>query len=172
MDKLVPAFLTLALVALLLGLMWRAWRRRVDGDGSRPLPPLPESFDATQVHRMQYVATTRRDAPLERLALPGLAFRGHGTLALGDEGILLQVRGTDPTFVPRGALSQADTANLAIDRVVEPNGLVRIGWTLPDGTPCDTYLRVEDPTEQLPLIDALRIRLQTPITPPESEKNE
>lgn len=159
MDKLFPAFLTLALIALIFALMWRAWRRRADGDSHRALPTVPKTFDATQLHTMQYVATTGRDAPLERLALPGLAFRSHGTIALGDEGVLLELRGSDPTFIPRGAISHVDTANLAIDRVVEADGLVRIGWMLPDGTACDTYLRIDEPTGQASLVETLTTHL-------------
>lgn len=76
-----------------------------------------------------YVATTPVGRPLERLALPGLGFRGAAHVEVHPEGVLLRIVGEQPSFVPAAALVGAGTASYAIDRGVEPEGLVAITWT-------------------------------------------
>ncbi|WP_437584924.1 hypothetical protein ACSAGD_06620 [Paramicrobacterium sp. CJ85] len=155
MDKLIPGLIVAAIIAVLLALMWNAWRRRRTADAAHAAEPVPGSYAPTREFDVQYVATTRAGQPLERLALPGLGFRGPASLGVASTGIRLEVRGERAAFIPASAVRDVDTSRVAIDRVVERDGLVRIGWTVPDGTACDSYVRLREPSEQPRALEAL-----------------
>jgi hypothetical protein len=104
-----------------------------------------------------YVATTPRDLPLERLALSGLAFRARATLAVSVGGILLAPVGERPVFIPVSAIDLLTAATWAIDRGVETDGLLVLGWHLdiPGHTPVDSYFRITDPSDRRRISDAI-----------------
>ncbi|GAB2515085.1 hypothetical protein [Paramicrobacterium agarici] len=160
MDKVIPGLILAALVLLIFTVMWRSWRRRSSVDAEHGVTAIPSSFSPTAEFDVQYVATTRAGEPLERLALPGLAFRGTGRLQMAPSGIALGVDGEQPVFVPGSALRNVDTSNVVIDRVVEPGGLVRISWTLADGTLCDSYVRLREPSNQPTMCAAISNLIQ------------
>ncbi|QPZ39992.1 hypothetical protein [Paramicrobacterium chengjingii] len=148
MDRLVPGLIIAGIVVVLFSMMWRSWRRRTVRDANHGLVPVPAHFAPTDTFDVQYVATTRAGEPLERLALPGLGFRGFGTLSIMSVGASLAVAGERPAFLPAESLRSVHTSQVAIDRVVEPDGLVCISWTLLDGTECDSYVRLREPADQ------------------------
>ncbi|WP_166983618.1 hypothetical protein [Paramicrobacterium fandaimingii] len=161
MDKLIPGLITAGIVIVLFGIMWRSWRRRTARDAEHALSPVPESFAPSDAYDIQYVATTRSGEPLERLALPGLGFRGVGTLSIAPAGASLAVTGERPAFLPAASLRSAHTAQVAIDRVVEPGGLVCIAWTLLDGSECDSYVRFRVSADQPRALAAIRHLIPT-----------
>ena len=155
MDKLLPtvivvAIILLALVGMLLG--WRARRRR-QGD----LPPLASAPDdpgpVIASAEGLYVATTAGDQPLERLAVRGLGFRSRMSATATESGIVLALTGQRPVLLPRADLAGADRATWAIDKGVEPGGLVRLRWSW-DGRSVDSYLRLDGSSEAF--LDAVR----------------
>lgn len=161
----------LGVVVLLLGLGVLAWRRRAHRD-SGIVPPLGEiPADAAVTHASSgfYVATTRRDQPLERLAVRGLGFRSRADVTVTSRGVALELPGQPSFFVPIEAVDAAETATVAIDRVVEPGGLVRLAWRADrtDGTrePVDTYLRPQDGSA-LSLAAAIEATLPPAVLPP------
>lgn len=132
-----------AVVLVALGL-W-AWRRRARRDRGlvAPVAEAPAGAVETAIHSVLYVATTRHDEPLERLAIRGLAFRSRADIVVTDRGVALDLTGQPRVFLATASLMAVDRATVAIDRVVEKDGLARLVWRLGD-TVVDTYLRPQD----------------------------
>ena len=133
-----------ALVLIALG-VW-AWLRRGRRDSglAAPVGELPAGASTFATFPVLYVATTRHDEPLERLAIRGLAYRSRGDLTVTDAGVALDLTGQPRVFVSADRLVTASQATVTIDRVVERDGLVLIAWRLDDGTIVDTYLRPQE----------------------------
>lgn len=161
------AVLVMAAVAALLivtGLV--AWRRRSRRDAGLIAPVGEAPAGAAPRLRSEglYVATTRHDEPLERLAIRGLAFRSRVDVTVTDRGVALDLTGQPRVFLAADRLVDAGQATVAIDRVVERDGLVRVAWTTPDGTVVDSYLRPQD-TSARSLADAITEILPATPTP-------
>ncbi|MGX1694854.1 PH-like domain-containing protein [Microbacterium keratanolyticum] len=134
---------------LVLGAMVFAWRRRLRRDSGLHAPlGVPEHADVLSRHEVLYVATTRHDQPLERLTIRPLAYRARGEAVITDRGLALSLDGSPTVFLASNRLVAVDRATVAIDRVVEPGGLVRVVWQVDESTRVDSYLRVVsgDPT--------------------------
>lgn len=142
-------------VAALLVLMLVAWRARGrrQADVTAPEPAPADLGPARLEVDGAYVATTRADAPLDRVVVHGLGFRGRAVASVHDAGLRLEIAGV-PAFVVRASgLRDVRRATWTIDRVVERDGLVLVAWTLGD-TPVDTYLRLPD--DPRPFLEAAR----------------
>lgn len=143
-------------VVLLAVLAW-AWVRRTRRDArySVPVGELPADAVETAVFSGLYVATTRHDEPLERLALKGLGFRSRVDVTVTTAGVALDLPGQPRIALTRDRLVDAAQATVAIDRVVERDGLARVTWRLDDDTVVDTYLRPQEASAKA-LADAIR----------------
>lgn len=160
MDRLAPTVIVVAVVLGVITLMWRSWRARARRDaGLAAGHPLPAG-DAAELAaaRVLYVATTPRERPLERLVIRGLGFRARAVLTVTAAGAYLAVPGEDAVFIPSGAIELLTPATLAIDRVVETDGLLRLGWRLhgTDDTPVDSYFRIPEDFDRDRITDAIR----------------
>lgn len=172
MDGRVLAAIIVALVLLgILALMVFAWRRRIARDATvGPLALLPEPRPVpTEVFALLYVATSKHDQPLERLALPGLGYRSRITLELGPAGIVLNVPGEHETFIPAASIVGIDQTNLTIDRVVEPGGLVRLSWRATEHVTADSTFRVVEQADRARLMDAVSDLIPTGAAPAQTE---
>lgn len=131
---------------IILGLASFGWWRRTRRDAGLQAPVGQAPADAVVVasFRTLYVATTRHDEPLERLAMRGLSFRSRADATVTDAGLALDLTGKPRIFLPVDRIADVRQATVAIDRVVERDGLVRIAWHLDDGTVVDSYLRPQD----------------------------
>jgi hypothetical protein len=176
MDNRTLAAIITILVALgVLALMLRSWRRRSKRDAALPAgyPQPAEPGRELASAAVLYVATTPRDQPLERLAIPGLGFRARGGISVTSQGVLLELAGSPAQFIPADAVELVTDATWAIDRVVEPGGLFLLGWRLaaaptsnstatatadPAGTPTsvDSYFRFSDPADRSAIREAIR----------------
>lgn len=168
MDKFVPTLVVAAvLVVAALLILW-GWRRRVRRDrpagGGYPLPSTATATAAGQpaaaaqpiaTAESFYVATTTAGEHLERLALPGLSFRGKAQVSVASDGVTIAVTGEQPTYIPSSALTGLGAATTAIDRVVEKDGLLRLSWTTSGGAAADSFFRVVDPADRAPVIAAV-----------------
>lgn len=166
MDRLTPTLLIVGFLVVVFGLMLLGWRsrRRRQGGIARP-EPVPAALGAASlVVDGWYVATTLADQPLERVAVHGLGFRARATASVHPEGLVLAPQGRDAFLIEPAALRGAGRATWAIDRVVEKDGLVLIGWMLGE-TPVDSYLRVPD----APAAAALITAIQTFVPAPDAE---
>lgn len=136
-----------AVVLLALGVI--AWRRRTRRDAglAAPVGEIPPGAATVASASGLYVATTRHGEPLERLAIRGLGFRSRVDVTVTDRGVALDLTGQPRLFLPVDRIDSVDQAQVAIDRVVEPGGLVRLSWRTVDGSDAvavDSYLRPQD----------------------------
>ncbi|MGR0219253.1 PH-like domain-containing protein [Agromyces sp. ZXT2-6] len=151
-----------AVVAVVAWLMLRSWRRRTVRDETLAAyaPPADLAMPTLEVEAL-YVATTPESEPLERLAVEGLAFRGAAHVEVHPSGVLLRIAGELPSYVPADRIAGAGTATYAIDRGVEPQGLVAITWIVDDRsgpdapTRVDSYLRCRYPGDSARVIAAV-----------------
>lgn len=158
MDRVLPTIVVVAVLVLVLLLMLWGWRRRTRRDsaaGSGYESPASPSETLAEAETF-YVATTRGGEHLERLAIPGLAFRGRGRVTVSRDGVTIAMKGETPVFVASRALTAIGATNTAIDRVVEKDGLLRLSWITTAGVAVDSFLRVVDPTDRTPVIGAVR----------------
>ena len=149
--------------ALLFSLVW-AWLRRTRRDSATtaPVGEAPSGAAVLASFGVLYVATTKHAEPLERLAIKGLAFRSRADLTLTSAGIAVDLTGQPRLFLALDRLEAAEQATVAIDRVVEPGGLVRIDWRTDDGTVVDSFFRPQDASARA-VADAIT-DLLTPTT--------
>ena len=98
--------------------------------------------------------TSRPRAPISRWSAWPSGGWDSAEVILTDRGIALELAGERPLFLARGRLLAVDQSTVAIDRVVEKDGLVRLTWRISDDTVVDTYLRPQDSSARA-LADAL-----------------
>lgn len=170
MERVLPVSIVAVVVLGILTLMLIAWRRRASK--AEPVS-LASELDCPGERRQElsdlfYVATTFRDAPLERVAIRGLRFRGFADVSLFDEGIVITVRGEAPCAIPRAKLTGVTTQQLTIDKVVEPNGLIAVHWMSALGE-LSSVFRVQQPESRADLL-SLSTELIPPLNTPVQEK--
>lgn len=166
MDKLLPTLVTIAIVLLIflgMALSWRARRRRAAALAPEPVAPETLGEQLAEVD-VQYVATTLVEKPLERVALPGLGFRGFAVLRLYRGGIVIEPRGEQPTTIAAAHLRGAGVATYAIDRVVERDGLIAITWEPRPDAVVDSYVRIGDSGRRAAILATIQ-GLVPPHTP-------
>lgn len=169
MDRVAPTVIVVVVVLVIVGLMWRSWAARTRRDGALAAGHPGTGADAAEIAAapVLYVATTPRDRPLERLAIRGLGFRARARLTVTDAGVDLSLAGAEPVFIPAAAIELLAPATVTIDRVVETDGLLLLGWRLhrPESEPApgpgevlsaDSYFRIPDPTDRDRITDAIR----------------
>jgi hypothetical protein len=144
MQKYFVALISIAVLATLVSLAVRAWRRRAAqhevqlGEVARNLSGL-EIFSTDG----SYVATTFANDPLNRVMAHGLGARGSANLVVTTDGLLLERAGEQNLAIPKTSILSVGLLHGTIDRVVEPDGLVAITWNL-GGTELQTSLRIVD----------------------------
>ncbi|KRB37845.1 hypothetical protein [Microbacterium sp. Root180] len=133
-----------ALALVVLG-VW-AWRRRARRDSAfvAPVAEAPDGAAVLAVFASLYVATTRHGEPLERLAVKGLAFRSRADVTVTDAGVAIDLTGQPRVFVDVARILDVAQSTVAIDRVVERDGLTRLSWRTDDGSVVDSYFRPQD----------------------------
>lgn len=166
-SRTVATIITALVLLTVLALMLRSWRRRSNRDAALPAGyPQPADLGRELASAAAlYVATTPRDTPLERLNIPGLGFRARGGVSVFERGVLLELAGSPTLFIPTDAVQVVADATVAIDRVVEPGGLMRLGWRLNTTSAdapahnvsegVDSYFRFSDPVDRRAITEAI-----------------
>lgn len=150
MTREAAVLIMAAVAAVILLLMLLAWRRRTRRDSTLSAQRgVPGDAEVCERHEVLYVATTKHDQPLERLAIAPLAFRARGEAVLTNQGLALFLDGAQAVFLASDRLIDAGRSTWTIDRVVEPGGLIRVIWLTPEGETVDSYLRLTsgDPSD-------------------------
>jgi hypothetical protein len=157
MSREAALSIVIGLAVLLIALMAWGWIRRSRRDAGLAAPhgELPEGATVLASFDGLYVATTAHERPLERLAIRGLAFRSRATIVVSDAGVALDLTGQSRVVLTVDRLVAVEQATVAIDRVVEKEGLTRISWRLREDLVVDTYLRPQDASAKA-LTDAIR----------------
>ena len=139
------AIIVLVAVALLALLAW-AWFRRSRRDAAPLVHPgeLPATARTVAAFEVLYVATTQHDAPLERIAAPGLGMRSRATVTVADAGVAVDLTGQPRFVLAPDQILEVGQSTVAIDRVVEKDGLTRLVWRTDAGSVVDTYFRPQD----------------------------
>ncbi len=148
---IVIAFLFLLLALMALG--WRARQRR-QASVAAPAATPAELGAPLGTFVGKYVATTTAGDPLDRIAVHGLGFRGHTSVTVAENGVLVHIAGTDDKWIPAADLRAHRKATWTIDRVVEQDGLELVEWTLGDRI-VDSYFRFDDRMDFEFALDAL-----------------
>ncbi|WP_105565235.1 PH-like domain-containing protein [Microbacterium halophytorum] len=158
LDYLPGIAFFVAVIALVLFAMWWGWRARRKRSASVVAPQAPVRGAEVAVFDGLYVATTRHGDPLDRLVVPGLAFRSRVHVTVTSAGVALAMPGSHTLFLDADRISGAGRATWTIDRVVERDGLVLIAWRSDDGTICDSYIRLQtaSPDALVSAIDDLK----------------
>jgi len=150
MTREAAVLIMVAVAVVILALMLFAWLRRSRRDSALSVPQgVPAGVAVHERHEVLYVATTKHDLPLERLAIRPLAFRARGEAVLTGQGLALHLDGATSVFVASDRLVGAGRSTWTIDRVVEPDGLIRVVWITPEDVTVDSYLRLTsgDPSD-------------------------
>lgn len=163
MDKSIGLLVAVVVIALAGWLMYRSWKRRTTRDETLSSYPVPGAHGASVLEtEVLYVATTPIDEPLERLAVRGLAFRGSARIEVLPEGVILRIAGESTTFIPADRLAGAQLASYAIDRGVEPEGLIALTWIAIDRGAAehveprvDSYVRARYPGDSAKIIQTV-----------------
>ena len=161
MDKFWPTALIVVILALVFVAMWIGWRRRARRDASLVVPAtLDRHGRPILTVEALHVGSTHHDRPLDRVVVPGLAFRANATVAVSSGGVTISAPGESDVAIASDALVGAGTATWTIDRAVEQDGLVLVAWRTGVSDPAapviDTYLRVASPQEQGRLVASIR----------------
>lgn len=160
------ALIVIVVVAVaLIGVLGWAWWRRTRRD-SAPLVQrgeLPASAGVLATFETLYVATTKHDSPLERIAAPGMAFRNRAAVAITRAGVAIDLTGQERIVLTPDRILDVGQSTVAIDRVVEAGGLTRLTWRTDAGTIVDSYFRPQDASARA-LADAIREILTTSST--------
>jgi hypothetical protein len=144
MNQVTASMLFVLLAIVVLALMAWGWRRRARRDAGVTAPVGRTRGAVRAEFAGLYVATTRHDAPLDRLNVRHLAYRSRVAVTVTAEGVALDMPGEPTVFLDAPRLKGAGRATWTIDRAVERDGLVMLAWTADDGTVCDTYIRLQD----------------------------
>ncbi len=166
MSREAALLVTVVVALALLAVGVWAWRRRArrDRDIVAPVGEAPADAAELAAFPALYVATTRHGDPLERLAVRGLAFRSRATVTVTGAGVAIALTGQPRVFLASTRILDVAQSTVAIDRVVEKDGLTRIAWRPDDGTVVDSYFRPQDASARA-LADAVAGILPTQTGP-------
>lgn len=150
MDKTTPTVIIVSIIVLAVAGMYFGWRARVRKNADLFAPEsVPDTIgEEAAVSSGLYVATTLAAQPFERVASHGLGFRARTTVTIRGDGIAVAPKGRAPFFIPRASIVAVERATWAIDKAVEPGGLIVVTWRLGE-TELDSYFRIDNGPETL-----------------------
>lgn len=145
----------IVVVVVLLALMWWGWRRR-----QRPYRGLdvsagaPSGAEIARFSRVSYVSTVRAGAPMTRIPLPGLAYKGFAEVGVYEDGATIAVTGERPVHLAASRIVGSGIAGRRVGKAVEKDGLALIVWDSEFGE-LESSFRIVDAAEQLRFITAI-----------------
>ncbi len=143
-GSLIFAAVLVVVIAVLIQLMMRGWRRRsrqqteLIGD----LPDVPDNVGTASVTtRGLYCGCTMAPAWNERITAGDLGYRSKAVLTRYPEGILLERVRAKPIWIPRESITAIRMERGMAGKVVARIGILAIRWRLPSGPEIDTGFR-------------------------------
>jgi hypothetical protein len=169
--SLVMAGLLVLLIALIIQLMMRGWRKRAGRQAELigTLPPMPEMVGSPIVAptRGMYVGCTLAPSWHDRVVAGDLGYRSKAVLTRYTEGIVVERSGAGPIWIPQESITAIRTERGMVGKVVPAglssrkargghagassrDGILAIRWRLPSGAEIDLGFRGNDPSEDDP----------------------
>jgi hypothetical protein len=143
-GSLIFAAVLVLVIAVLIQLMMRGWRRRASrqqeliGD----LPDVPDKVGtATLTTRGLYCGCTMAPNWNERITAGDLGYRSKAVLTRYPEGILLERIGANPIWIPQESITAIRMERGMAGKVVARIGILAIRWRLPSDVEIDTGFR-------------------------------
>jgi hypothetical protein len=151
LTYLVLAAAIAVLVVLAVRQMIKGWLHRVQRQAGSIglLPALPETVGPAIVPptKGMYVGSTFAPSWQDRIAVGALGFRSKAVLSRYPEGIMLQLTGGSPIWIPDESITAIRTERGIAGKVLTYDGILTIRWRLPSGTEVDTGFRSDDRRE-------------------------
>lgn len=157
MTRTMFLILWLVIAGGLLTFMALAWRARKRRDAGLALPAVDLGGDIIGAFtHVGYVSTTPIGSPLERVAIPGLTFKGWADVTVRRDGVKISVQGERPVEIPAAQLRGTDAASGRIGKAVERDGLALLQWESEAAgkRELESSFRFSTPAEHLRFIEA------------------
>lgn len=160
------AILMASIVVVVLGGMWIAWRARSRRDSHLAgALTIPTGEIIAVFPRASYVSTTPVGSPFERVAIPGLRYKGFAEVTVRRDGVSIAVTGEPAVHLTSTQLHGTSTAGGRIGKVVERDGLSLLQWqsNSVDDEPreLESSFRFTNAPEQHSFANAIATILQT-----------
>lgn len=187
MSRTSFAILMIAIAAAVLLLMWLAWRGRRRRDSAIVVSTTSAAEIASDRRLasfadVPYVSTTPVGSPFERIAIPGLDYKGPADLVVTASGVMISVAGAPEVALPVAQLRGTGTANGRVGKIVERDGLSLLRW-VPAAAPgpereFESAFRFTDPAQQQRFAAAIvsldeaapRTHSASPVAPQDAER--
>lgn len=135
----------------------RAWQKRNQEQTAKfevPFEALDYFGELVARSSGFYVATTYADNHLERISAYGLGARGVCQILVFSEGVLIVRNGERPLAIAKSAIVDISANQVAIDKVVEAEGLMSITWNQ-SSISLATHIRIVDQVVRSQIQDAI-----------------
>lgn len=160
MSRVAFTILWIALASGLLVFMAIAWRARKRRDAGYALPSdMLRGETLAHFAKVAYVSTTPAGAPFERIAIPGLSYKGWAEVTVQADGVAIEVAGERRVEITRQQITGAGSAGGRAGKIVERDGLALIAWVAAEGSGAtrelESSFRFDSPAEQHRFADAV-----------------
>jgi hypothetical protein len=149
-GSLIVAGVLVLLIAFIIQLMMRGWRRRSQRqtDLIGDLPDVPDQVGTAMLTtRGLYCGCTMAPAWNERITAGDLGYRSKAVLTRYPEGILLERIRALPIWIPQESITAIRLERGMAGKVVARIGILAIRWRLPSGVEIDTGFRANHRTD-------------------------
>ncbi len=146
-GSLIFAAVLVVLIAVVIQLMMRGWRRRAQrqADLIGTLPDVPDTVGSASITtRGLYCGCTLSPNWNERVTAGDLGYRSKAVLTRYPEGIMLQRIRANPIWIPQESIRAIRTERGIAGKVSSRNGIMVIRWKLPSDVEIDTGFRAND----------------------------
>jgi hypothetical protein len=148
--SLIMAGVLALLIALIIQLMMRGWRKRAERQTELigTLPEIPSQVGPAAITtRGIYCGCTTAPAWNERITAGDLGYRSKAVLTRYPEGILLERIRALPIWIPQESITAIRLERGMAGKVVARIGILAIRWRLPSGVEIDTGFRANHRTD-------------------------
>jgi hypothetical protein len=150
-SSLIFAAVLAVVIAFLIQLILRGWRRRAQRQIGLigQLPPMPDTVGPALIPATKglYVGSTLAPSWLDRIAAGDLGYRSKAVLSRYPEGIMVQRSGATPIWIPDESITAIRAERGIAGKAMTHEGILAIRWRLPSGTEIDTGFRGDDRRE-------------------------